>query len=118
MYWFSQSWLPTAIGAWSGPINTALIRVDPSSIPIAVKPSMMAWLVLVPMSLTLPGGLETRLHPHRESRSVVELIDEGAGLLLDLGDGIGSVEALASGEEPAGGFGLHDHLFPICPWSC
>lgn len=59
MNWFSQSWLPTAIGAWSGPVNTALMRVDPSSIPIAVRPSMMAWLALVPMSLTLPGCLET-----------------------------------------------------------
>jgi hypothetical protein len=59
MNWFSQSWLPTAIGAWSGPINTALMRVDPSSIPIAVWPSMMAWLVLIAMSLTLPNCLET-----------------------------------------------------------
>lgn len=59
MNWFSQSWLPTAIGAWSSPVNTALMRVDPSSIPIAVRPSMMAWLALVPMSLTLPGCLET-----------------------------------------------------------
>ena len=42
MNWFSQSWLPTAIGAWSGPINTALMRVDPGSIPRAVRPSMMA----------------------------------------------------------------------------
>src|SRR4029453_4850689 len=59
MNWFSQSWLPTAIGAWSGRINTALMRVAPSSIPMAVWPSMMAWLVLVPMLRTLPGCQET-----------------------------------------------------------
>ena len=73
MNWFSQSWFPTAIGAWSGPINTALMRVDPSSIPRAVRPSMMAWLVLVPMSLTFlasrkPGRDGTRTRPLHGSR--------------------------------------------------
>src|SRR3954454_9668996 len=41
--WFSQSWLPTASGAWSGPISTALIRVEPSSMSRAVRPSVITF---------------------------------------------------------------------------
>ena len=40
--WFSQSWLPLASGAWSGPIRTALMRVEPSSMPSVVRPAAMA----------------------------------------------------------------------------
>ena len=48
-----------ASGAWSGPISTALIRVDPSSIPNVVRP----WSIASPdvrrlvahLSLDLPG---------------------------------------------------------------
>src|SRR3712207_562967 len=67
--WFSQSELPTASGAESGPISTALIRVDPSSIPSAVRPSAIAAPAPVVMSTDLPASASARLLALTSSRS-------------------------------------------------
>jgi hypothetical protein len=61
------------------------MRVDPSSIPIAVRPSMMAWLVVVAMSPTLPGcqnpkGVEAERY--RRTKGVLSVAVEACGCCL------------------------------------
>ena len=45
------------------------------------------------------------LHRHRQCAGVVQLLDDRPGLLLDLVQRLRPVQALAPGEEPAGGVG-------------
>src|SRR3954451_24224447 len=66
--WFSQSELPTASGAWSGPISTALIRVDPSSIPRAVRPAVIAAPASVVMSGDPSGARRAGAGAHQQFR--------------------------------------------------
>ena len=40
-------------------------------------------------------------HRHRQRAGVVQLVDDGAGLLLHLDEGLRTVQALAAGQEPA-----------------